>query len=109
MSPSFRQSWNQSRQVMRLPVQLWKYSCAMTRSMPTKLLSVAVSGVASTRASLKMLRPLFSIAPMLKSDTATMLNTLKSYSRPKRSSSQRMERLSESMAQAQRLSLPGST
>ena len=26
-----RQSWNQSRQVMRLPVQLWKYSCAMTR------------------------------------------------------------------------------
>ena len=24
-----RQSWNQSRQVMRLPVQLWKYSCAM--------------------------------------------------------------------------------
>ena len=35
--PSLRQSWNQSRQVMRLPVQLWKYSCAMTRSMPTKL------------------------------------------------------------------------
>ena len=33
MRPSFRQSWNQSRQVMRLPVQLWKYSCAMTASM----------------------------------------------------------------------------
>ena len=37
VSPSLRQSWNQSRQVMRLPVQLWKYSCAMTRSMATKL------------------------------------------------------------------------
>ena len=32
-----RQSWNQSRQVMRLPVQLWKYSCAITRSMAAKL------------------------------------------------------------------------
>ena len=39
-----------------------------------------------------MLRPLFSIAPMLKSLTATMLNTSRSYSRPKRSSSQRMAR-----------------
>jgi len=37
--------------------------------------SVAVCGDASTYLSLKMLRPLFSIAPMLKSDTATMLNT----------------------------------
>ncbi len=26
VSPSFRLSWNQSRQVTRLPVQLWKYS-----------------------------------------------------------------------------------
>jgi hypothetical protein len=26
------ESWNQSRQVTRLPVQLWKYSCAITRS-----------------------------------------------------------------------------
>jgi len=34
VSPSFRLSWNQSRQVMRLPVQLWKYSCAITLSMP---------------------------------------------------------------------------
>ena len=33
--PSLRQSWNQSRQVMRLPVQLWKYSCAMIDSMLT--------------------------------------------------------------------------
>jgi hypothetical protein len=31
--PSFRHSWNQSRQVMRLPVQLWKYSCAMMASI----------------------------------------------------------------------------
>ena len=35
VSPSFRQSWNQSRQVMRLPVQLWKYSCAMIASILT--------------------------------------------------------------------------
>ena len=28
--PSFRLSWNQSRQVMRLPVQLWKYSWPTT-------------------------------------------------------------------------------
>ena len=62
-----RQSWNQSRQVMRLPVQLWKYSCAITRSMAAKVASVAVSGDARIRPSLKMLRPLFSIAPMLKS------------------------------------------
>jgi hypothetical protein len=33
VSPSFRHSWNQSRQVMRLPVQLWKYSCAITASI----------------------------------------------------------------------------
>jgi hypothetical protein len=32
--PSFSDSWNQSRQVTRLPVQLWKYSCATTLSMP---------------------------------------------------------------------------
>ena len=44
-----RQSWNQSRQVMRLPVQLWKYSCAITRSMAAKLASVAVSGEARIR------------------------------------------------------------
>ncbi len=30
---SFRQSWNQSRQVTRLPDQLWKYSWAMIASM----------------------------------------------------------------------------
>ena len=32
VSPSLRLSWNQSRQVTRLPVQLWKYSWAMTVS-----------------------------------------------------------------------------
>ena len=31
--PSFRDNWNQSRHVTRLPVQLWKYSCATTPSM----------------------------------------------------------------------------
>ena len=35
--PSFSDSWNQSRQVMRLPVQLWKYSCATTLSTPTEV------------------------------------------------------------------------
>ena len=49
-------------------------------------------GVASTYLSLKTLRPLFSIAPMLKSDTATIMNTSRSYSRPNASSSQRIER-----------------
>ena len=35
VSPSFRVSWNQSRQVTRLPVQLWKYSWPMTPWMPS--------------------------------------------------------------------------
>jgi hypothetical protein len=41
--PSFSDSWNQSRQVMRLPVQLWKYSWATMLSMAKKSSSVAVS------------------------------------------------------------------
>src|ERR1700731_701463 len=57
--------------------------------------------------SLKTLRPLFSIAPMLKSETATMLNTSRSYSRPKARSSQRIARLSGSSAESQRSSGPG--
>src|SRR4029079_17068246 len=98
VSPSLRQSWNQSRQVMRLPVQLWKYSGAMMASIETKSLAVAVADEASTYLSLKTLRPLFSIAPMLKSDTATIMNTSRSYSRPNTCSSQRIERFNESMA-----------
>ena len=39
--PSFRLSWNQSRQVTRLPVQLWKYSWPTTASM---LREVGVGG-----------------------------------------------------------------
>ena len=31
--PSFSDSWNQSRQVTRLPVQLWKYSWPTTPSI----------------------------------------------------------------------------
>ena len=73
VSPSLSESWNQSRQVTRLPVQLWKYSWATTRSMLRKSVSVAMSGRASTYLVLKMLRPLFSIAPMLKSPTATIM------------------------------------
>src|SRR5216683_2654202 len=45
-----------------------------------------------------MLSPLFSIAPMLKSLTATMLKTSRSYSRPKVSSSQRIAFFSDSIA-----------
>src|SRR5260370_7655 len=44
----------------------------------------------NTRYVLKMLSPLFSIAPMLKSLTATMLKISRSYSRPNASSSQRI-------------------
>ena len=93
VSPSFRQSWNQSRQVMRLPVQLWKYSCAITASIWAKSASVAVSPLASTYLSLKTLRPLFSMAPMLKSDTATIMKISRSYSRPNACSSQRIDAL----------------
>ncbi len=70
----------------------------MIASILAKSASVAVSSSASTYLSLKTLRPLFSIAPMLKSDTATMLKTSRSYSRPNVSSSQRMARFSESIA-----------
>ena len=82
VKPSLRLSWNQSRQVTRLPVQLWKYSWAMTASIAAKSASVAVSGRASTYFELKTLSPLFSIAPMLKSSTATIMKVSRSYSRP---------------------------
>src|SRR6266853_1096955 len=94
---------------MRLPVQLWKYSCAMIVSTLLKSWSVAVSCDASTALSLKMLRPLFSMAPMLKCDTATIMKMSRSYSRPNACSSQRMARLSAPMAYSARASLPGST
>jgi hypothetical protein len=81
--PSFSDSWNQSRQVTRLPVQLWKYSWPTTASMPAKSMSVATRGLASTNLVLKMFRPLFSIAPMLKSPTATIMKRSRSSSRPK--------------------------
>ena len=82
VSPSLSESWNQSRHVTRLPVQLWKYSCAMTASTHRKSVSVAVSASASTNFELKTFRPLFSIAPMLKSSTATIMKRSRSYSRP---------------------------
>ena len=104
-----RLNWNQSRQVTRLPVQLWKYSCAMTVSIAAKSRSVAVSGRASTYAELKMLSPLFSIAPMLKSSTATTMKVSRSYSSPYTSSSQRIARLSERIAWPQRSMLCGCT
>ncbi len=45
-----------------------------------------------------MFSPLFSIAPKLKSRTATIMNRSRSYSRPNAASSQRMARFSASMA-----------
>ena len=71
--PSFKLSWNQSRQVTRLPVQLWKYSWPITPSIAAKSPSVAVSGRARTYLELKTFNPLFSMAPMLKSSVATTL------------------------------------
>ena len=96
--PSFSESWNQSRQVTRLPVQLWKYSWPTTLSMPAKSTSVAVAALASTYLVLKMLRPLFSMAPMLKSSTATTMKRSRSSGRPKRASSQATEAISELIA-----------
>jgi hypothetical protein len=46
--------------------------------------SVAVAGLASTYLVLKMFRPLFSIAPMLKSLVATIMKRSRSSGRPKR-------------------------
>ena len=109
VSPSFRESWNQSRQVTRSPVQLWKYSWATTRSMFWKSPSVAVSGRASTYLVLKMFRPLFSMAPMLKSPTATIMKVSRSISRPKTSSSHAMLFFRAAMACAHWSSRPGST
>jgi hypothetical protein len=48
----------------------------------SKSASVAVSGEARITEELKTFSPLFSMAPMLKSSTATMLKTSRSYSRP---------------------------
>ena len=90
VSPSFSVSWNQSRQVTRLPVQLWKYSCPMIDSIHSKSVSVATKGSANTYLALKMFRPLFSIAPMLKSGAATIMKRSRSSSSPKRRSSQAM-------------------
>ena len=61
---------------------------------------MAVVGVANTKRLLKMFRLLFSMAPMLKSSTATMLNKSRSYSNPKTSSSQRMLFTSDSIAKS---------
>ena len=35
VKPSLRLSWNQSRQVIRFPDQLWKYSWPITPSIPS--------------------------------------------------------------------------
>ncbi|MNR39277.1 hypothetical protein D3C85_1896810 [compost metagenome] len=65
-----------------MPDQLWKYSWATIASTRWCAASVAVSALASTALELKMLRPLFSMAPMLKSFTATIMKMSRSYSRP---------------------------
>ena len=68
---------------------------------PLDPLEVGIGGgfrSASTYLELKTFSPLFSIAPMLKSSTATILYSSRSYSRPKVSSSQRMAFFSAAMA-----------
>ncbi len=107
--PSLSESWNQSRQVTRLPVQLWKYSWPTTDSMLAKSASVAVALLASTYLVLKMLRPLFSIAPMLKSAVATIMKRSRSSGRPKRASSQITLAISEFMACSVLSMSPGRT
>ena len=102
VSPSLRDSWNQSLHVTLFPVQLWKYSCPMTPSILPNAASVALSGVASTSRELNKFRDLFSIAPMLKSSTATMLNRSRSYSSPNVSSSHFIARFSDSIAKSHR-------
>jgi hypothetical protein len=63
-------------------------------------MSVAVVGVASTSRLLKMFSDLFSIAPMLKSSTATMLNKSRSYSSPNTSSSHFIDLISDAIAKS---------
>ena len=72
--------------------------CNKWGSSACLVLSVAVAGLASTYLVLKMFRPLFSIAPMLKSPTATIMKRSRSSGRPKRCSSQTIEATSEFIA-----------
>ena len=57
-------------------------------------------GVANTSLELKMLSDLFSMAPMLKSSTATMLKMFRSYSSPYVSSSHFIALIRLSMAKS---------
>ena len=74
----------------------------MTPSMRANAASVALSAVASTSLLLNRFSDLFSIAPMLKSSTATMLNRSRSYSSPNLSSSHFIARFSDSIAKSHR-------
>jgi hypothetical protein len=66
--------------------------------MLAKSVSVAVAWLASTYLVLKMFRPLFSMAPMLKSLVATTMKRSRSSDRPKRASSQAIEAISDCIA-----------
>ena len=66
--------------------------------MLLKSVSVAVAWLASTYLVLKMFRPLFSMAPMLKSLVATIMKRSKSSGKPKRASSQATLAINEFMA-----------
>ena len=72
-------------------------------------MSVAVAWLASTYFVLKMFRPLFSIAPMLKSLVATIMKRSRSSGRPKRASSQATEAISEFIACSVLSRSPGRT
>ena len=61
-------------------------------------MSVAVAGLASTNLVLKMFNPLFSMAPMLKSPTATIMKRSRSSGSLKRASSHTTLAISEFIA-----------
>ncbi len=68
-----------------------------------------MAGVARTYLVLKMFNPLFSIAPMLKSPTATIMKRSRSSGSPKRASSQAMLATSEAIACSVLSRSPGRT
>ena len=71
--PSLSVISNQSRQVTRLPDQLWKYSCATSAAAASSRRRSPCRGSTSTCAVVEIASPLFSIAPKPKPSSATTL------------------------------------
>ena len=87
--PSFSESWNQSRQVTRLPVQLWKYSWPMTRFDRLVVVVGRGRGVGEDEPAVEDVQDLVLHRPHVEVVGAEDHEASRSYSRPKRSSSQR--------------------